>query len=153
MTARSINVEVIRRAVDKCCKTVEECGSCDKPRCLIGFTQTVLDYARAKNTCRIPQGHKFIPEGDLRLYYQEDLLDTLSEVLLQCQSCQDNHEEDCVINISRRAMERALFGDYVGFSGSIAAYLLQVGRQDPALGEKLASLYQQKKKAASSGTP
>ncbi|GFN22906.1 hypothetical protein [Thermanaeromonas sp. C210] len=153
MTVRSVNLETIRRAVDKCCKTVEECGSCDKARCLIGFTQTVLDYAQAKNTWHIPQGHTFIPEDDLRLYYQEDLLETLSEILLQCHSCQDNHEEDCVISISRRAMERALFGEYMPFTGSIAAYLLQVARQEPALGEKLASLYQQKKKAASSDGP
>jgi len=110
-----------------------------------------MDYARAKNAVRIPRGHNFIPEDDLRLYYQDDLLETLSEILLQCQSCQDNHEEDCVINIARRAMERALFGEYMPFSGSIAAYLLQVARQEPSLGEKLASLYQQKKKAAGGG--
>lgn len=147
MTARNIDVAAIRQAVDRCCKTVEECGICDKARCLIGFTQTVLEYAQAKNTCRVPHGHKFIPEDDLRLYYQDDLLEAISAVLIQCQSCQDNHEEDCVINISRRALERALFGDYVEFSGSIAAYLLQVGRLNPEMGQKLMALYQEKKKA------
>ncbi|MGB9660527.1 MAG: hypothetical protein ACPL5F_00725 [Moorellaceae bacterium] len=148
MTARYIDITAIRQAVDRCCKTIEECGTCNKAQCLIGFIQTVLDYAQAKNTYRIPHGPKFIPEDDLRFYYQNDLLEAISEVLIQCQSCQDNHEEDCVINISRKALEQALFGDYMEFTGSIAAYLLQIGQLNPEVGQKLIALYQAKKKEA-----
>jgi len=147
MSTRDINASILRQAVDKCCKTIEECGTCEKATCLIGFAQTVLDYARTKNTTRVPQGHKFIPENDLRVYYEDELLEAISEVLLQCQSCQDNHEEDCVINIARRCLERALLGEYVDFSGSITAYLVRIAKLYPGIGQKLINLYQEKKKA------
>lgn len=147
MSDRNIDPTVLRRAADRCCKTVEECGSCDKASCLIGFAQTVLDYARAKNTTRVPQGHKFVPESDLRLYYEDELLEALSEVILQCQSCQDNHEEDCVINLTRKCLERALLGEYVNFNGSITAYLMELSKSRPDTGKKLLNLYQEKRKS------
>lgn len=148
MSARDINASILRQAVDRCCKTIEECGTCEKATCLIGFAQTVLDYARTKNTTRVPQGHKFIPENDLRVYYKDELLEAISEVLLQCQSCQDNHEEDCVINVTRRCLERALWGEYIDFSGSITAYLMQIAKLYPEMGQRLINLYQEKKKSS-----
>ena len=146
MTARNIDLERIEKVVDHCCKTEAECGSCDKAHCLIGFAQTALAYARQKNTARIPRGHEFVPQDDLRVYYQQDLIAALAEVLLQCQNCRDNHEEECVVNVTRRSLELALLGENFDYEGSVSAYLMQVGRHNQETGNCLLQAYQERKK-------
>lgn len=146
MTARNVDLEKIQVAIDRCCKTVAECGTCNKAHCLIGFAQTALAYARQKNTVRIPRGHELIPQDDLRVYYQQDLIAALVEVLMQCQDCRDNHEEECVINVTRRALELALLGENFDYEGSVSAYLMQVGRHSPGTGGRLLQAYKERKK-------
>ncbi|MEW8958414.1 hypothetical protein SEF58_06085 [Neomoorella humiferrea] len=146
MSARNVDLDKIQGAVDRCCKTVAECGTCNKAHCLIGFAQTALAYARQKNTVRIPRGNELIPQDDLRVYYQQDLIAALVEVLLECQDCRDNHEEECVINVTRRALELALLGENFDYEGSVSAYLMQVGRHNPAIGGSLLTIYQERKK-------
>ncbi|OIQ61115.1 hypothetical protein [Neomoorella thermoacetica] len=145
MSVRNIDLDKMQHFIDRCCKTESECGKCDRTRCLIGFAQTALAYARQKNTTRIPRGHELVPQDDLRVYYQEDLINALAEVLHQCQNCRDNHEEECVINVTRRALELALLGENFDYEGSASAYLMQVGRHNPEVGPKLLQAYQSRK--------
>ncbi|QGP92388.1 hypothetical protein MGLY_17630 [Neomoorella glycerini] len=147
MTARNVDLDKIQGVIDRCCKTEAECGTCSKAHCLIGFAQTVLAYARQKNTVRIPRGHELVPQDDFRVYYQQDLIAALVEVLLQCQNCRDNHEEECVINVTRRALELALLGENFEYEGSVSAYLMQVGRHNHDLGARLLQAYQERKKS------
>ncbi|MDN5344224.1 MAG: hypothetical protein PWQ18_335 [Clostridia bacterium] len=146
MTARNVDLNKIRVFIDRCCKTEAECGTCNKAHCLIGFAQTALAYARQKNTTRIPRGHEFVPHDDFRVYYQQDLIEALAEVLLQCQNCRDNHEEECVINVTRRSLELALLGENFDYEGSVSAYLMQAGRHNPETGGRLLQAYQERKK-------
>lgn len=145
MAARNINLDTMQKFIDRCCKTESECGTCNRTHCLIGFAQTALAYARQKNTYRIPRGHELVPQDDLRVYYQEDLINALVEVLLQCQNCRDNHEEECVINVTRRALELALLGDNFDYEGSVFAYLMQLNRHNREIGARLLQAYQDRK--------
>jgi len=66
-------------------------------------------------------------------------------VLLQCQECRDNHEEECVINVTRSALEVALLGESLNYEGSVLLYLMQVGRLNPAISKELLQLYEKNK--------
>lgn len=145
MSVRAVDIDKIRKVVDRCCKTDAECGECVKVHCLIGFCQTVLNYCRQKQSYTIPQGYRFIPRSDFRAYYQKDLIRAVVEVLLQCQNCRDNHEEDCVINIIRSSLELALLGENIPYDGSAFGYLIKVNSKNPEVGSVLLQEYQQKK--------
>ncbi|HHW41209.1 MAG TPA: hypothetical protein GXX19_08690 [Syntrophomonadaceae bacterium] len=145
MAARDVNLEKIRAAVDRCCKTEAECNKCEKVGCLIGYCQLALDYSRQKHSFRIPGGTRHIPRRDFKAYYQSDLLLALAEVLLQCQGCRDNHEEECVINVTRSALELALLGETIDYEGSALLYLMQVNRINPDIGKELMQFYEKNK--------
>ncbi|MGI9861541.1 hypothetical protein SDD30_09185 [Moorella naiadis] len=145
MAARNIDLNRMQEFIDRCCKTESECSQCNRTQCLIGFAQTAIAYARKKNTSRIPRGHELVPQDDLRAYYQDDLTNALVEVLLQCQNCRDNHEEECVINVTRRALELALLGDNFEYEGSVFTYLMQLTRHNQEIGNKLLRVYQDRK--------
>ncbi len=145
MASREVNLERIRSAVDRCCKTEAECKKCEKVGCLIGYCQLTLDYSIQKRSFRIPGGSRHIPRRDFKAYYQSDLLLALAEVLLQCQGCRDNHEEECVINVTRSALELALLGESLNYEGSALLYLMQVNRLNPDIGKELMQLYEKNK--------
>jgi len=145
MAARDVNLDRIQAAVNRCCKTEAECKKCEKVSCLIGYCQIALDYSRQKNSFHIPRGNQHIPGHDFRAYYQPDLILALVEVLLQCQGCRDNHEEECVINVTRSALELALLGESLNYEGSALLYLIQVSRLNPDLGKELLQLYERNK--------
>ncbi|WP_227762517.1 hypothetical protein [Zhaonella formicivorans] len=144
MAASNIDVEKISLAVNKCCKTEEECGTCAKSKCLIGFAKMALEYTQKKNTVVISKGATLIPTGDYKVFYRDDLIDALVEVLGQCQDCQDNHEEDCVINIIRMALEMALLGEHPEYEGSAFAYLMKVLKQSPEVGKVLLEKFKER---------
>lgn len=146
MPVNSVDFTAVSHLVDKCCKTEEECGSCPRNKCLVGFARIVLEYAVQKGVFRIPQGNNLIPQGDFKLYYQADLTEALAEILCQCQNCQDNHQADCVINVARLALELALLGDNQHYSGSAFAYLIETSRKHPEIGTKLLERYKARKK-------
>jgi hypothetical protein len=141
MAVRELNYERVEQAVNRCCKTEAECVDCKQNACLIGYCQLALAYSRQKAAMRIPQGDKHIPAGDFRTYYEEDLLQALIQVLAQCQDCRDNHEEECVINVVRSALELALFGDNIPYLGSAFLYLVEAGKRYGESGEKLLQRY------------
>ncbi|KKM09036.1 hypothetical protein SY88_21150 [Clostridiales bacterium PH28_bin88] len=138
----------MKKAVDKCCKTPEECGDCPQNKCLIGFAQIAVEYATQRSTFRIPRGNELIPQQDFKVYYHEDLNRALVEILCQCQNCQDSHEEECVINVTRMALELALLGDNLPYEGSAFTYLMQVNRLHPDAGARLLEGYKERRNIA-----
>lgn len=147
VSATNIDLGSITAAVNRCCKTEAECGQCLRGACLVGYAKLALEYARSKNTILVPGGTKFMPDVATRVYYEEDLVPALLEVLLQCQNCMDNHEADCAVNVAREALELALFGEVQGYEGSALAYLLNVTKANPRIGEMLLSGYRERRKA------
>jgi hypothetical protein len=140
-------LDSILAAVNRCCKTEAECGQCLKGGCLVGFARLAVEYARQKNTARVPGAAQLMPDAATRLYYEEDLVSALVEVLLQCQNCLDNHEAECVVNVVREALELALLGDTQSYEGSAAGYLVNVAKTNPRLGERLLASYRQRRAA------
>ncbi|MDS1030324.1 hypothetical protein RDV78_07485 [Bacillota bacterium LX-D] len=144
MSASNIDIAKINQVVQKCCKTTEECSKCAQGKCLIGFAKIALEYAEKKNVVSIAKGGSLVPTGDYKIYYQEDLINALVEVLSQCQDCQDNHENDCIINIIRMSLETALLGENIPYEGSAFGYLMQVLKKDSTIGQKLLDKFKNK---------
>ncbi|MBS3976639.1 MAG: hypothetical protein KGZ75_07950 [Syntrophomonadaceae bacterium] len=145
MAINAINLVPAKKLVDKCCKTIDECQVCAKSKCLVGFSKIALEYAMQKKALSIPQGKNLVPQGDMKIYYQEDLVEALAEILHQCQNCQDNHHDDCITNVARLALELALLGDNPPYGGSSFSYLIHAAKLHPEIGGKLLERYKAKK--------
>lgn len=148
MSIREVRLDRIKNAIQKCCKTESECEKCKKTQCLIGFCKIAIDYSEQRNSFQIPNGHKLVPKGDLKVYYEPDLIDALMEILIQCQNCSDNHDEECVLNVARRTVELALLGENFEYEGNAFGYLVKVNEYFPNIGSELLKAYQKRKKTA-----
>lgn len=141
MAGTNVDFKTIYAAVDRCCKTVSECGECTNLKCLIGFARQVANYGLEKNVVRIPDGEKLIPKDDARVYYQEDLLSALVETLRQCKNCRENHEPSCGVSLIRSALELALVGEIIEYKGNVVSYLVDLGNAKPEIGRLVMARY------------
>jgi len=145
MSERSeINFSGIREKIEDVCLTESECDQCAKIKCLLGFAKVSIRYALEKNTYNIPQGEKLVPLSDAKLYSQHEVVEALAETLLQCKNCRDNHEENCIINITRLCLEAILTGEPMPYHGNILIHLVDLSRINSEAGAQVAALFRQK---------
>lgn len=140
-----LDLSSVEQSVQLCCRTESECGDCKEYKCLVGFAKRTAAESVSKGMVRIPQGEEMIPKGDYKVYDEESLKESIIDILLSCQSCEDNHHPDCTINIVRTCMETALFGESLDYKGSTFAYLMDVTKLNPKIGEELAVKYRNQK--------
>ena len=139
--SEQLNVVGIKEALAVCCKGESECSSCQGKACLIGFAKLVADYANAKKTLAIPNGIKMVPVSDFKNYESDDVARALAIINVECKSCMDNHDDNCVINIIRSSLEVSLFGQYIDFAGNPLNYLVQLVNLSAENGNKVMLAY------------
>jgi len=144
MLNEQINIKAIKDAVQRCCQE-KECVACRGKECLIGFAKLVSEYAGMKKALSIPNGLKMVPTGDFKVYETDDVAFALAMINYECKNCQDNHDDNCVINIMRSSLEVALLGEHSGFTGNPLMYVMNLSRVNPELGEKVMTAYRQLK--------
>ncbi|MZP30472.1 hypothetical protein GTO91_12185 [Heliobacterium undosum] len=145
MTENEIRFEEISKKLDSLCLHGEACRTCEKNKCLVFFSRKVANYALAKKVTNIPQGCSMIPNQDLKIYSEKEIIEALALVLLQCKDCRDNHEEDCSVNIVRTCLEYALFGDKLPYRGSTTMYFLDAHKSSERIGKQLKETFIQMK--------
>lgn len=150
MAGANIDFRILEQATTRCCKTVEECGQCDRLHCLIGFAGMVAKYGSEKGVARVDGGERLLPRDDYRAFYEEDLISALAATLLQCKNCWDNHEQDCGVSLIRLALERALLGENLEYQGSVMAYLIDLEARHPRFGEAVRQEFERQNTGATS---
>lgn len=141
-----INITSIRTAVQDCCRTSKECGQCQGKNCLVGFAKIVSEYAGLKKTLNIPNGIKMVPGADFKTYEPQDVAMAIAVINAQCKNCMDNHEDNCVINVTRSALEVCLFGQHFAFQGNPLMYMMKLSEADAQHGAMVMNAYRSLKK-------
>lgn len=145
MQEHKIDFSNISRKIEQCCRTTEECGRCNKSKCLIGFSKAVNKFVQMKNIYNIENGAQMIPRIDLKVYDEDALKEALLEILMQCQNCRDNHDEDCVVNLVRSALELALIGEAIEYKGNVLTYIMDLSKINQDKGREIMELYKKRK--------
>lgn len=151
MAGADIDFRVLEQAVTRCCKTIEECGQCDKLHCLVGFAGMVAKYGAEKGVARVDGGARLLPRSDYRAFYEEDLVAAVAATLHQCKNCRDNHEEECGVSLIRLALERALLGENLEYHGSVLSYLIDLKERHARFGEAVREAFEKQNAGASLG--
>lgn len=133
-----MNFVKVYKNTDKCC---QECNDCQTNECLIGFCKQLISEAMEKDEFYVNNGVDCIPTHDLKAYDKQDILEAVGEILKQCKNCKLYHDEDCLINVSRSALEYILTGQTFEYEGSAFVYLNDIRQSDQELGESLAQIY------------
>lgn len=145
----NVDIEALINAVSKCCLGEAQCGTCDMDNCLIGYCKKMLTTSLKDNTEFIDGGVENLPYYDTRFYDEVDVADTIGFLLNQCRNCNLYHDEACIINIIRSALEIILLGQVQEYKGSVLIYLNNIRDADEAVADKILEAFNRWKEAAS----
>lgn len=140
--AKGIDYEGLIREIEKCCL---ECDVCELNGCLIGFCKKNLMTALKNNDEFIPGGLDNLPLGDVKVYQEENVIDFVGFLLNQCRNCHFYHDEDCIVNIVRSALEVILVGEPQEYGGSNVKYLSELKNVNSEIADKVLKAFQDKK--------
>ena len=127
-----INLLEIFKDLGKVCKTPSVCGQCAEKECLVGYARNATAECRLSKRTGIVNGFENIPPCDIRGGYDEDnVLNVIAHLLVQCKSCKEEHYDNCLINIVRSSMEVIEFGEEQNYTGNVIEYLMSISRKYP----------------------
>ncbi|AKL94193.1 hypothetical protein CACET_c06830 [Clostridium aceticum] len=144
----TINFEHLIKEVTKCCLGEEQCSSCEKDTCLIGYCKKSLTTSLKQHNEFIDGGMEEIPYNDTKIYDDEMIVDTIGFLLNQCKNCNLYHDEECIINIVRSALEIILLGEAQDYKGSTLFYLGDIKNVNEEIADKIFQAFQCKKSAS-----
>lgn len=88
-----------------------------------------------------------MPYYDTKFYDDADITDVIGYLLNQCRNCNLYHDENCIINIIRSALEIILLGDAQEYKGSVFVYLNDIKKVNEKVAEKIYEAYYRRKNA------
>lgn len=143
----NINFNQLISHVGSCCLTESICKSCAKEACLIGYCKKILLTCLKNDDELVTGGLEDIPNFDTKFYDEGVIIDTIGFILNQCKNCNLYHDEDCIINVTRSALEVILLGEHQDYKGSVMLYLSEVKRLNPELAQRIHQAYENQRNA------
>lgn len=137
-----IDYDGLITAVSRCCLGTDECGTCAKEDCYVGYCKKNLVTALKEQDAFIADGISQLPYGDTKLYDDETVSDAIGYLLNQCKNCNLYHDEDCVINLIRSALEITLLGDSREYAGSALMYISDMKQFNESAAARVLESYQ-----------
>ncbi len=133
-------------SIGACCLGENDCGTCTKENCLIGYCKKNL------LTC-LKTGEQFlegeienIPLFDTKVFDESSVIETIAVTLNQCKNCNAYHDEECIINMLRSACEVILLGNPKDYNGSVLLYLNEIKSDNSQMSDKIYEAFLKNKK-------
>lgn len=133
----AIDIEGLINEVSKCCLSESVCGKCDMQNCLVGYCKKVLITSLKQQSKFIDGGIDNLPHYDTKFYDEEYVANTIGYLLKQCRNCNLYHDDDCIINIIRSALEIILMGQEQEYKGSVLIYLNDIKTVNEKVADKI----------------
>jgi hypothetical protein len=133
-------VEISLREICEECKFYET-SQCVPSKCNIGFASNAIKAAKVNGEQSIKGGAKLIPRNDMKLYEEDDIANSIASVCRLCKECKENHNEDCIVSLSRRSLESTRLQEEVVYPGNVLMYLVNVAKQNEAFADKIKTEY------------
>lgn len=132
-----VNYDKMVTDLSKCCLKKDNCGECNKAECIVGYAQNCIVKCMKESVTFVENGSDNIPFMDFKVYNEEEFESGIAHILKMCRSCQENHYENCIINIIRNCYEIGLFGETQKYEGSNLRYLNMIHEQFPQKAERV----------------
>lgn len=126
----------------------EECkfyktNQCIPSRCNIGFASNAIKAAKTNGQQTIKDGVKLIPIDDMKIYEENSIAKSIASVCKLCKECREHHNENCIVSLSRRSLERTRLEEEVIYPGNVLMYLVNVAKQNTSFSDKIKTEYSQ----------
>lgn len=119
----------------------KETEKCNYRKCNIGFADYVVRNIKDNSTYSIADGENLIPQDDFKYYEEKAIAKGIANICRLCKECNEGHNENCVIALTRRALEYTQLKDKMEYPGNVILYLMNVSKQKPELAELIKEEY------------
>ncbi|PRR79893.1 hypothetical protein CLLI_06260 [Clostridium liquoris] len=135
--------EMTEKSLNEICKECKYYGSseCVPPKCNIGFSLNAIKAAYKNGEKSINDGVKLIPKDDMKMYDENALAKSIACICRLCRECKENHNENCIISLSRKSLESTRLPEEVVYPGDVLTYLLNVAKQNQVFSDKIKNEY------------
>lgn len=117
------------------------CSECVPSKCNIGFSLNAIKSAHINGEKSIDDGVKLIPKNDMKMYEENALAKSIACICKLCKECRGNHNENCIISLSRKSLESTRLKEDVVYPGNVLTYLLNVAKQNQVFSNKIKTEY------------
>ena len=124
---------------NECCHKGSD--KCKYRKCNIGFADYVVKNIKDNSTYTIDDGENLIPKDDFKYYDEKIIAKGVANICRLCKECNENHNENCIIALTRRTLEYTQLKDKIAYPGNIILYLMNVEKQKPELAELIKQEY------------
>lgn len=93
----------------------------------------------------IDGGIENLPYYDTKIYDEVEVASAVGYLLNQCRNCNLYHDENCIINIIRSALEIILLGEPQEYKGSVFVYLNDIKKVNEKIADKIFEAYHRRK--------
>lgn len=133
-----INTHKIKNSLEDICLGEGKCGNCQGKNCLVGFTKNAVQRVDATGNPIIPGEESKLPEiSPKKEFDRNKVREGIIASLESCLNCKENHNENCIVNKSREALEILYFGEKISFNGDIGNYIKNMENRDSYLAEEI----------------
>ena len=141
---KEVNFSKLVDKLSPCCLSEEVCGGCEKEKCLVGYAKECFKSCMINKVTYVVDGYKNIPFMDFKVYEEDFQIDGIAEILKTCKSCDEDHYDNCIVNILRSCYEVALIGEEQEYKGSTLLYLNELTEKNPIIADKIFERYNSK---------
>lgn len=144
--SNEVNYDVLLSDLGECCLQLSNCGEkCAERKCIIGYAKDCLTNCLKNDVTYVMDGCINIPLSDSKVFDEESLADSIVNILKQCKSCNEDHFENCIINVMRSCYEVCLFGEIQKYKGSAFTYLNEIQHENANIAKLICEKYSIKK--------
>lgn len=134
---KDMDFNLVLNDLNNCCLTEGRCGNCSKADCIVGYAINSITKCFKDDVTYVVDGQEGIPFVDLKVYDDEEFIKAIAHILKLCKSCNENHFDNCIINVVRNCYEIGLFGEIQPYEGSNFRYLNQINTSHPEIAAKI----------------
>ena len=133
----------LESVIEEICSDCPYKGSenCNYRKCNIGFAKYVVENIKDKAIKSIEDGENLIPMDDFKYYDEKIIARGIANICKLCKECNENHNENCVVALTRRSLEYTQLKDKIGYPGNILMYLMNVSKQKSEFAEAIKKEY------------
>lgn len=145
---KDLDMQEILNDLNELCRSEKTCGTCAVKACVVGYARDCAERCRQNGVTYVENGIENMPANDTRDEFDEyDAFQAIAHLLVQCQSCKDNHYDNCIINVLRNCMELIAFGNTMKYDGTPLQYLMKLAGEKPGRESIITKEYRDHKKA------
>ncbi|HHT37067.1 MAG: TMEM165/GDT1 family protein [Candidatus Wallacebacter cryptica] len=127
----------IKALVDDMCLNPASCASCGCSQCVLERAkQNISAYLNHKDVIPFSQ-HLEKLKVDPRYYDVAKAREAYCQTVAACQHCNPVHKDTCILNETRKALEKICFNKVLPFTGDMETYLQEVKKESPVLAAKI----------------